>query len=44
MIGEFNGYGVIAAILVILITIIASGVYTFFKKRKKGMNSRKINL
>ncbi|KYN10247.1 PREDICTED: Niemann-Pick C1 protein-like isoform X1 [Trachymyrmex cornetzi] len=36
MIGEFSGYGVIAAILVILITIIVGGIYTVIKKRKNG--------
>ncbi|XP_018394267.1 PREDICTED: Niemann-Pick C1 protein-like [Cyphomyrmex costatus] len=36
MIGEFNGYGVIAAVLVILITIIIGGIYTVIKKRKNG--------
>lgn len=38
MIGEFNGYGVIAAILVILITILIGGICMLFKnRRKKGM-------
>lgn len=36
MLGEFNGYGVITAILVVVITIVAGGVYTLCKKRKKG--------
>jgi len=47
MIGTFNGYGVVAAILVVLITIVTSGLYTLytlFKNRKKGMNSKKIDL
>lgn len=44
MIGDFNGYGVIAAIVVVLVTIVAGGIYTLLKNRKKGMNSEKINL
>lgn len=44
VIGEFNGYGVVAAILVVLITIVAGGIYTLLNIRKKGINSRKINL
>jgi len=47
IIGNFNGYSIVAAILVVLITIVTSGVYTLyilFKNRKKGMNSKKIDL
>jgi len=44
MIGEFNGYGVIAAIVVVLVTIVASGTYTLHKTCKKGMTNKKINL
>ncbi|XP_011865983.1 PREDICTED: Niemann-Pick C1 protein-like [Vollenhovia emeryi] len=36
MIGDLNGYGVVAAILVILITIVAGGTYTLCRNRKKG--------
>lgn len=47
MIGKFNGYGVIVAIIVIFITIIAgciTFVITLLKKCKKGINNRKIDL
>jgi len=47
IIGNFNGYGVVAAILVVLITIVTSGLYTLYifkKNRKKGINSKKIDL
>ncbi|XP_071646320.1 NPC intracellular cholesterol transporter 1 homolog 1b [Temnothorax longispinosus] len=36
MIGDVNGYGVIAAILVILIPIVAGFTYALLKNRKKG--------
>ncbi|KAL0126706.1 hypothetical protein PUN28_005221 [Cardiocondyla obscurior] len=36
MIGEFNGYGVVAAIVVVLITIIVGGTYTLLRKCRKG--------
>lgn len=36
MIGEFNGYAVIAAILVILITIVAGGTYSLLRNCKIG--------
>lgn len=43
MIGDFNGYGIIAAILVVIITIIIGAIYSLCKNCK-GTNSRKINL
>lgn len=42
MIGKFNGYGVIAAILVVVITIVASFIYGLLlriSRHRKGMNS-----
>lgn len=42
MIGKFNGYGVIAAIFVVVFTIIASFIYGLLlriNKNRKGMNN-----